>query len=70
MTLPSAPPSSSGSAVLFLVIIAAAALQLRRAARNPGGAHEEPDTGVLDTVDSGGKRTAVVSEDFHKVLYS
>ncbi|MET4144414.1 S8 family serine peptidase [Arthrobacter sp. UYCo732] len=46
-----------GSAGLFVVIIAAAAFQLRRAARNPGLAHDDPDTGVLDTVDSGGKRS-------------
>jgi len=44
-----------GSGVLFLVIIAAAAFQLRRAARNPGTAHEEPDTGVFQTVDPDGK---------------
>ncbi len=44
-----------GFAVLFVVIIAAAVIQLRRAARNPRLAHEEPDTGVLDTVDLGGK---------------
>jgi len=47
-----------GFAVLFLVIIAAAALQLRRAARNPRLAQEEPDTGVLDAVESGGKTKA------------
>ena len=44
-----------GSGVLFLVIIGAAAFQLRRAARNPGTAREEPDTGVFQTVDSDGK---------------
>lgn len=46
-----------GSAVLFLAIIAAAVFQLRRAARNPAFAGEDPDTGVLDTMDSGGKRS-------------
>lgn len=44
-----------GSVALFLAIIAAAVVQLRRAARNPGTALEEPDTGALQTVDSGGK---------------
>lgn len=44
-----------GSVILFLVIIGAAVLQLRRAVRNPGTAHEEPDTGAFQTVDSGGK---------------
>lgn len=44
-----------GSVVLFMAIIGAAAMQLRRAARNPGTAHEEPDTGAFQTVDSGGK---------------
>ena len=47
-----------GFAVLFVVIIAAAALQLRRAARNPRLAQEEPDTGVLDAVESGGNTNA------------
>ncbi|HAP89731.1 MAG TPA: peptidase S8 [Arthrobacter bacterium] len=44
-----------GSVIFFLVIIGAAAFQLRRAARNPGTAREEPDTGAFQTVDSGGK---------------
>ncbi|MBE4717143.1 S8 family serine peptidase [Pseudarthrobacter sp. AB1] len=44
-----------GSVALFLAIIAAAVVQLRRAARNPGTALEEPDTGAFQTVDSGGK---------------
>ena len=39
-----------GFAVLFAAIIAAAAIQLRRAARNPALAAEEPDTGVLESV--------------------
>ena len=43
-----------GFAALFVAIIAAAAIQLRRAARNPRPAREEPDSGVLDKVDSGG----------------
>jgi len=46
-----------GSAVLFLAIIAAAAFQLRRAARDPRMGREDPDTGVFDSVDSGGKRS-------------
>jgi type VII secretion-associated serine protease mycosin len=44
-----------GSVILFVVIIGAAAFQLRRAARNPGMAPDEPDTGAFQTVDSGGK---------------
>ncbi|MBT2530842.1 S8 family serine peptidase [Arthrobacter sp. ISL-48] len=63
-TVPAAePPSQRDSAlgaavvigftVLFLAIIAAAVVQLRRAARNPRLAREEPDTGTLDTVDLG-----------------
>lgn len=44
-----------GFAILFVVIIAAAVIQLSRAARNPRLTQEEPDTGVLDAVDSGGK---------------
>lgn len=47
-----------GFAVLFVVIIAAAVFQLRRAARNPRFAQEEPDTGVLDTVDARGKTSS------------
>lgn len=43
-----------GFAILFLAIIAAAAVQLRRAARNPALAREEPDTGVVERVDSRG----------------
>ncbi|MFF2345264.1 S8 family serine peptidase [Pseudarthrobacter sp. NPDC058119] len=39
-----------GFAVLFVVIIAAAAIQLRRAARNGPPAVEEPDTGVMESV--------------------
>ncbi|MDQ0665247.1 membrane-anchored mycosin MYCP [Arthrobacter ulcerisalmonis] len=39
-----------GFAVLFVAIIAAAAVQLRRAARNPALAGEEPDTGVMERV--------------------
>ncbi|HKU03418.1 MAG TPA: S8 family serine peptidase [Arthrobacter sp.] len=39
-----------GFAVLFVVIIAAAAIQLRRAARNGSPAVEEPDTGVMESV--------------------
>jgi membrane-anchored mycosin MYCP len=44
-----------GFGALFLAIIAAAALQLRRASRSPRGPRDEPDTGVLDSVDSGGR---------------
>jgi membrane-anchored mycosin MYCP len=43
-----------GFGALFLAIIAAAALQLRRASRSPRP-RDEPDTGVLDSVDSGGR---------------
>lgn len=39
-----------GFAALFVAIIAAAAIQLRRAARNPSPAVEEPDTGVMESV--------------------
>ncbi|MCP8999011.1 S8 family serine peptidase [Pseudarthrobacter sp. RMG13] len=44
-----------GSVLLFVVIIGAAVFQLRRAARSPGTAREEPDTGAFQTIDSGGK---------------
>ena len=44
-----------GFGVLFVLIIGGAAFQLRRAARNPRPPREEPDTGVLDSVDSGGR---------------
>ncbi|MDQ0676256.1 membrane-anchored mycosin MYCP [Pseudarthrobacter siccitolerans] len=65
-TVPAAkPPSQRDSALgaavvigfglLFVAIIAAAAIQLRRAARNPRELPEEPDTGVIGTVDSGRK---------------
>jgi membrane-anchored mycosin MYCP len=57
------PPSQLDSALpaavvigfggLFLAIIAGAAVQLRRAYRASGGSSEEPDTGVLNRVDSG-----------------
>jgi membrane-anchored mycosin MYCP len=46
-----------GSALLFVVIIAVAAFQLRRAARNPGLARDDPDAGIFDTADSGGKHS-------------
>jgi membrane-anchored mycosin MYCP len=46
-----------GSALLFVVIIAVAGFQLRRAARDPGLARDDPDTGVFDTADSGGKHS-------------
>ena len=72
------PPSQLDSALpaavvigfggLFVAIIAAGAIQLRRAYRASGGSPEEPDTGALDSVDS--RRTGLVSEDFHKLLYS
>jgi len=39
-----------GFAALFVAIIAAAAVQLRRAARNPSPALEEPDTGVMESL--------------------
>src|SRR6478609_1668855 len=41
-----------GFAALFVAIVAAAAVQLRRAARNPSLAVEEPDTGVMERVKS------------------
>lgn len=44
-----------GFALLFVAIIAAAAVQLRRAARNPASAGDDPETGVIETVDSGRK---------------
>jgi membrane-anchored mycosin MYCP len=43
-----------GFGALFVAIIAAAAIQLRRASRNPRGTRDEPDTGVLDSMGSGG----------------
>lgn len=43
-----------GFGMLFLAIIGGAVYQLRRAARNPGNLRDEPDTGVLDKVDSNG----------------
>jgi subtilisin family serine protease len=46
-----------GSALLFVVIIAVAGFQLRRAARDPVLARDDPDTGVFDTADSGGKHS-------------
>jgi subtilisin family serine protease len=46
-----------GSALLFVTIIAVAAFQLRRAARDPRLVREDPDTGALDTADSGGKHS-------------
>jgi membrane-anchored mycosin MYCP len=65
-TVPAAePPSQRDSALaaavvigfglLFVAIIAAAVVQLRRAARSPGELPEEPDTGVVDRVDTGRK---------------
>lgn len=44
-----------GFAVLFVLIIAVAAIQLRRTARNPALMVEEPETGAMQRVDSGGK---------------
>jgi membrane-anchored mycosin MYCP len=41
--------------MLFAAIIGGAAYQLRRAARNPRGLPDEPETGVLDEVDSKGQ---------------
>jgi subtilisin family serine protease len=41
-----------GFAVLFVAIIAAAGISLRRAARNPALAREEPETGVVEQVQS------------------
>jgi membrane-anchored mycosin MYCP len=63
-TVPAAEPPSQrdtalgaavviGFGLLFVAIIAAAVIQLRRAARRPVEAPEEPDTGVVDRVDSG-----------------
>jgi subtilisin family serine protease len=43
-----------GFGLLFVGIVAGAAFQLRRASRNPHGLRDEPESGVLDTVDSGG----------------
>jgi hypothetical protein len=43
-----------GFGLLFAAIVAGAAFQLRRASRNPRRARDEPETGVLDAVDSGG----------------
>ncbi|MFJ5861669.1 S8 family serine peptidase [Pseudarthrobacter sp. NPDC092439] len=44
-----------GFSVLFAAIIAAAAVKLRRAARDPSLAREEPLTGAVEKVDSPGK---------------
>ncbi|KQR67125.1 peptidase S8 [Arthrobacter sp. Leaf337] len=43
-----------GFGLLFAGIIGGAAFQLRRATRNPGNVPDEPETGVLDKVDSNG----------------
>lgn len=43
-----------GFGLLFAAIVAGAAFQLRRASRSPRGVRDEPETGVLDAVDSGG----------------
>ncbi|MCY1233108.1 type VII secretion-associated serine protease mycosin [compost metagenome] len=43
-----------GFGMLFLAIIGGAVYQLRRASRNPGNLRDEPETGVLDKVDSNG----------------
>ncbi len=43
-----------GFGLLFAAIVAGAAFQLRRASRNPRRVRDEPETGVLDAVDSGG----------------
>jgi membrane-anchored mycosin MYCP len=72
-TLPNAtvpvaePPSQLDSAVpaivvigfgmLFAGIVGGAAFQLRRASRNPKGPRDEPDTGALGAVDSGGSKS-------------
>jgi hypothetical protein len=47
-----------GFSLLFVAIIAAAVIQLRRAARSPGAVAEDPDTGVMDSVDSSRKPEA------------
>lgn len=47
-----------GFGMLFVGIIGGAAFQLRRAARNPRGLRDEPETGVLDEVDSKGSKGA------------
>ncbi|WP_461174292.1 S8 family serine peptidase [Arthrobacter sp. Z1-9] len=63
-TVPAAEPPSQretalgaavvvGFSLLFTAIIAAAVIQLRRVARSPAEVAEEPDTGVVNTVDSG-----------------
>lgn len=44
-----------GFALLFVAIIAAAVVQLRRAAGNPAALGEDPETGVIERVDSGRK---------------
>ncbi|WP_258805240.1 S8 family serine peptidase [Pseudarthrobacter sp. NS4] len=65
-TVPAAEPPSQrdsaigaavviGFALLFVAIIEAAAIQLRRAARNPALAGEDPETGVIEEVNSGQK---------------
>ena len=41
-----------GFGVLFAGIIGGAAFQLRRASKNPRGLRDDPETGVLDAVDS------------------
>jgi subtilisin family serine protease len=41
-----------GFGVLFVGIIGGAVFQLRRASRNPRGLRDDPETGVLDAVDS------------------
>lgn len=43
-----------GFGMLFLAIIGGAVYQLRRASRTPGNLRDEPETGVLDKVDTNG----------------
>ena len=47
-----------GFGLLFVVIIAAAAIQLRRASRNPALLREEPETGLVERVESSCKSAA------------
>jgi membrane-anchored mycosin MYCP len=44
-----------GFGALFVCIVAAAAFQLRRVLRKPGAGRADPETGVLDPLDSGGQ---------------
>ena len=59
-----------GFALLFVAVVAAAAFQLRRAARDPGFAARRARKPESVTRSNPAARNGLVSEDFHKLLYS